>query len=494
MAHGRSICRLLSTESNKVSTIYSLAHDVLTDVCMSKFTPRRIAAIAGIAMIVSGCSTDSTTESGPEGIGGKADTIFTDGPLFITGAFDGSKKFQMWVETMKFARSVKERFGKSVGFTYFINSCYFDTEVSRSWIGKAHSRGEIIARWALVQQAINEGHEIGNHTVRHQDGTEWTRAQWDTELEEFHALTDNNLFKPVLDGAGQPVFPAWREVPGAASGEVGASCASSDECNSGLCIPLTPSQSFCTDTCNKNRSCASGTACGAPDWNSSVDYCIPLPEFPVVFGGEVLFDENGTPNQSHPSLQSYPIVGFRAPQLGHTATLFESLEGLGYTYDTSKILSPGPPSRVVHTGRLFTSLYEFALMKNPGSRTIPMDYNYKVNDATGDRMLADYQQSVVDAYQVRGRQPWNIGHHFALWKGGSYWHAMQDAIVFAAKGCPTATGEKRCADVAFPTFIELANHLDAKSDGFGDIFADPNADSRDDHEAVPVDCPCDEAH
>jgi hypothetical protein len=67
--------------------------------------------------------------------------------------------------------------------------------------------------------------------------------------------------------------------------------------------------------------------------------------------------------------------------------------------------------------------YRIGLMKNRGSLTIPMDYNYRVSNGSEARMNADHRKSIASAY-ARSRQPWNIGHHFAT----------------------------HCAEVAFPMF------------------------------------------
>ena len=418
---------------------------------------------------------------------GKADTLFKDGPMHLTGAFDGSKKFQMWVDTVDFARRIKRDFDMPLAFTYFINTCYFDTSVSGSWIGKAHSQAEVTVRWALMQQALNEGHEIGNHSVRHQDGGAWSESQWREEFQEWHDLVEANLFKPVYEPGKGAVFPDWQPMPGAAEGEVGAACATHDDCATGICLPVSDQASFCSATCNKNKPCGNGTVCGAPDWNQSKDLCVPMPAFPVEHDGEVLFDESGRPNLSHSALQPYQVIGFRAPQLAHNSALFEVLEEFGYRYDTSKILKPGPPKRIAHSGKVYDSMFEYALMKNRGSLTVPMDYNYKVNDGSYERMLRDYKQSIVDAYLLRDHQPWNIGHHFALWRGGGYWRAMKEAFVWAAQGCPSGRGETQCEDVAFTSFKDLTTVIESKADGVVDPFHDPLAEGE---EHVHVDCPC----
>ena len=433
-----------------------------------------------------GSSGDEPAADDGPGVGGKADELFEDSPLYLTGAFDGSQRFGMWIDTLEFTRAFERDYGKPLHWTYFINTCYYDRTVEGSWIGQAESREEEIARWALTQQALNEGHEIANHAVLHQDGSEWSVERWRQEFTDFHAQTDANLFLPIPDDDGEGfVFPNWQ-----ASGETrsaGSACEDADDCDSGICLPLTPELSVCSDRCNKNRPCDDGFACGAPAWNTSTDVCVPLPEFPVEYRGEVLFDAEGNPNPDAEALSTYRVVGFRAPQLGHNAALFEVMEEFSYAYDTSKILAPGLPQKTQHGSETFDELYQFALMKHPGSRTIPMDYNYKANDASGERMLSDYKNSIVAAYD-NGRQPWNIGHHFALWRGGAYWRAMKDAFRFAAEGCPADDGALRCAEVEFPTFRDLVGIVDAKSDAVGDdpFIVDEDASLPND----AAECPC----
>lgn len=442
------------------------------------------ATVLGVLVSCSGASEEDTA-GGPAAVGGKADELFAESPLYLTGAFDGSQRFGMWIDTMQFTRDFAKRHGKDLHWTYFINTCYYDRTVEGSWIGTAMSRDEELARWALTQQALNEGHEIANHAVLHQDGSEWTAQRWREEFTNFHAQTDANLFIPIPDGEGGHVFPNW-QARGEA-GAKGAACETNADCDAGICLPLTPQLSVCSERCNKNLPCGEGFACGAPTWNESTDVCIPLPAYPVEYRGEVLFDAQGNPNPEAEALSTYRIVGFRAPQLGHDAALYEVMEEFGYAYDTSKILPPGFPQKTQHGSQTFDALYQFALMKHPGSRTVPMDYNYKANDASGERMLEDYENSIVSAYES-GRQPWNIGHHFALWRGGAYWQAMRDAFDFAAEGCPDDDGTLRCEEVEFPTFRDLVGIADAKSDAIGEdpFIVDEDASLPND----AAECPC----
>lgn len=419
----------------------------------------------------------SEDEPLPGGAGGKADGAFTEGPLYVTGAFDGSQGFKMWADTLEYTRQFEREQGKPLHWTYFINTCYYSLPPVRgSAIGTVLTEPEKLARIAITQQAINEGHEIASHAVLHlnggddqAEGQNWSVDRWRTELQGFEHTIEQTLFRPVLDTSGAPVFPQWiarSTVPRAA----GAVCSADADCDSGNCLAVSETKSFCTQGCNKNNACPSGMACGQPQWNESRDVCIPVPAFPVVYRGETLFDENGNANTASQYLKPYDVVGFRAPQLGHNAALFDVLTELGYKYDTSQIRPFAAPAKVRYKTRAW-ELFELALMKTPGSATVPMDYNYLANTISGDRMASDYKNSIVHAYRA-GRIPWNIGHHFALWDGGRYWGAMKGAFEFAAQGCPAADGTKQCEQTEFPTFRALYGHLSNKTDEAGeDVFA-----------------------
>lgn len=441
-----------------------------------------VAMVASAMLGLSACATggDETGLDSPlPAAAGRADSALESAPLYLTGAFDGSQSFRMWHATVDYARDFKRRFGKDLHFTYFINTCFYDTTVTRSDIGRAQSQNEVIARFALTQQAINEGHEIGSHAVRHKDGGSWTEAQWRSELEEFDALAESNLFEPIYDTSGEAVFPRWRPLASAAAGALGAACTVDADCGSGQCVEHAPGRAFCSKGCNRNMACPSGMVCGQPTWNDSQDMCIMLPQFPVVHNGETLFDAQGRPNPNATALRSYQMRGFRAPLLANNRHLFDVLESLDYVYDTSHIIPPGPPNRVKRDGMTWSTMYEFPLMRyttaygaSAGSLTVPMDYNYFVNQTNTSnqdaftRMRDDYRRSIVAAYPHR--RPWNIGHHFSLWKGGAYWRAMQDAFDYAASGCPSASGTIQCENVEFPSFIELASLLDETASGRSD--------------------------
>jgi peptidoglycan/xylan/chitin deacetylase (PgdA/CDA1 family) len=391
----------------------------------------------------------------------RANVDLSGGPLYFTGAFDGSQRFGMWAETLSFARSMKSLHGKKVSFTYFINTCYYDPSIVGSTIGQARSAEEVLVRRALTQQAINEGHEIASHTARHRDGSSFSEAEWREELAAFHAVAEASLFQPVRDEDGEPAFPRFRPVPGAARGATGASCSSGVDCASGRCIELAPGARVCSEACNQSDPCPRGTACGTPDFTSDTDLCVPVPEYPIELEGAVLFDAEGRPNRDHPALVPYRVVGFRAPYLGYNDALFSVLFELGYTYDASLAFDPGPPLKISLRGD-DRSMFELGLMQHPGTRALPMDYNYFAAGADGERMEADYYKSLVLAFGPGRRSPWNVGHHFALWSGGAYFRALESAFVFAARGCPSERGALQCPSVEFPSFRDLAELLAAE--------------------------------
>jgi hypothetical protein len=421
-----------------------------------------VAALAATACTSDAAGPDADPR-GPGFTGGKVDDLFADGPMYLTGAFDGSKSIRMWLDTMGFARELSDETGKELRWTYFINTAYYSTTVQGSEIGRAASKNDALIRWAITQQAINEGHEIANHTVRHHNGQTWSNAQWKAEIDEFHADTERHLFNTVVVD-GEPAFPRWAPAAAADPGEVGAACDAAGDCDSGSCRQVTPDLGLCSASCESDADCANGTVCAG--------ICLPKPQAPVLDeDGGTLIDADGSPNLANPNMVPYRIVGFRGPQLGHNPNLYEELTARGYTYDTSFILPPGPPLKTLDQGTSF-NLFQFALMRHPNTGAIPMDYNYYFNDISADRMTSDYKKSIVRSYNELGRVPWNIGHHFSLWKDGGYWAAMKTAFRYAADGCVEG-GVKKCADVEFIRFRDLAAKLDGNFDNAGDLFANP---------------------
>ncbi len=389
------------------------------------------------------------------------DLKYADGPLFFTPAFDGSQRFSLWLEVMRFARTEGKKRGKTPHFTFFVNACYYSTTPGHSEIGRAHTQAEVLVRRALTQQAINEGHDIGSHGVGHEDGRTWSVEAWRTELSKWSELMIPALFTPIPGEDGSFVFPRFDPAPGVTDGEVGARCAQASDCSSGQCIEVTAQDSFCTVKCNLKKPCPSGTTCGSPMFLTDTDVCLPTPKFPIEHQGQTLFFANGAPNFTHPALKPYHVEGFRVPFLASNDALYQVLLEQGYEYDTSLARSPKAPFGL-SPPRESAALVEFPLMPHPGARTIPMDYNYRLLHATPERMLADYTSSLVNAQQM-GHIPWNVGHHFATWDEGAFLEVLEETVRFTMDGCPDATThETRCSGAEVVSFRDLLDVLKAR--------------------------------
>lgn len=173
-------------------------------------------------------------------------------------------------------------------------------------------------------------------------------------------------------------------------------------------------------------------------------------------------------NKLQPSLQFpngwlFPIssiVGFRAPQLGISSSLFQVLKDAQYRYDTSKTASADywPKKQVIDD----TWNFPLAMLRiaGTGKRTLSMDYNFYVADsgAKPDALKKQiYKKQMLETYlnyfqgNYNGnRAPLSIGHHFSTWNGGAYWEALQE---FAAQVC--GLPEVKCV-----TNRELADYMD----------------------------------
>jgi hypothetical protein len=386
---------------------------------------------------------------------------FSKGPLFFTPAYDGSLRFSLWLQTMAFARRMEARYGARPHFTFFVNGAFYTTEDVTSDIGHATTRAEVLVRRALTQQAINEGHEIGNHGMGHLDGSRFDSAAWSGDFERFHATMDFTLFEPIADEDGRFVFPRFEPPADVEPRATGARCETNDDCASGQCVELSAGASLCTEPCNIKRRCPKGTACGAPMFREDTDLCLPPPAFPVRHRGEILFDARGNPNPKSKQLRPYRIRGFRAPYLGANDALYEALAARGYVYDTSQATSPPEPPYFLTTPAMKKKVLELALMPHPGALAVPMDYNYRLEKGTPERMGADYRAALEASYAA-GRVPWNIGHHFASWGEGSYLTVLQDTVEHALAGCPDDRGEQRCPDTRVVSFGEVAASIGAR--------------------------------
>jgi peptidoglycan/xylan/chitin deacetylase (PgdA/CDA1 family) len=161
--------------------------------------------------------------------------------------------------------------------------------------------------------------------------------------------------------------------------------------------------------------------------------------------------------------QKSDIKGFRAPLLGASPGLFETLKNKGFTYDTSRTA----PSDY-WPEKMSTGLWNFPLaalrIAGTNKKTLSMDYNFYVaqSGAKADPENKElYAQQMYDTYiewfqkNYNGnRAPINIGHHFSSWNGGAYFSAFSK---FAAKVC--GLPEVRC--VTYREYVQWLESLPA---------------------------------
>jgi hypothetical protein len=192
-----------------------------------------------------------------------------------------------------------------------------------------------------------------------------------------------------------------------------------------------------------------GSSWSEADWNKEFD----------AFNKHFFLTPGGAARPELDAIKAAGIVGFRAPQLGHSPGLFLTLKNKGFTYDTSRINQPN------YWPEKLNGVWNFPLasltLKNTGKRTLSMDYNHYIAHSKGNPDGANaekYRQDVLATYMAYfdknyngNRAPLHIGHHFSKWNGGAYWSAMKD---FALAICTRA-------DVICGTYRELVSFMEA---------------------------------
>ncbi len=141
------------------------------------------------------------------------------------------------------------------------------------------------------------------------------------------------------------------------------------------------------------------------------------------------------------------VIGFRAPLLGVSAGLWETIKSQDFMYDTSRIDKMTYwPQRVSGDGFWNFPLAGLPVIGEDGKikkksngndlTTLSMDYNFYVTQSKGiDGGSANhkrYENEMYNSYinyfnknYYGNRAPIHIGHHFSKWNGGAYWKAMQ---------------------------------------------------------------------
>lgn len=140
------------------------------------------------------------------------------------------------------------------------------------------------------------------------------------------------------------------------------------------------------------------------------------------------------------------LLGFRAPQLGHSPGLWPVLKNYGYTYDTSQGRESNYWPEKLNGGIWNMALGRINIVgmsKRNGDplSTWSMDYNFYANQSGGvDKVenKATYKKQMLDSYKSYfnanyngNRAPVHIGHHFSKWNGGAYWEAMREFALWA---------------------------------------------------------------
>lgn len=200
-----------------------------------------------------------------------------------------------------------------------------------------------------------------------------------------------------------------------------------------------------------------GSKWSAADWTSEFDQFEKL-----IF--DVFNINNINPARSVANgwlFKKSDIKGFRAPLLGTSPGMFQSLKDKDFSYDTSRVASTD-----YWPEKLATGLWNFPLasLKIAGTNknTLSMDYNFYVAQSGAKADEANkvlYAQQMYDTYMTwfqknynGGRAPMNIGHHFSSWNGGAYFSAFSR---FASKVC--GLPEVRCV-----TYGEYIKWLDSQ--------------------------------
>lgn len=239
-----------------------------------------------------------------------------------------------------------------------------------------------------------------------------------------------------------------------------------------------------------------GSKWSEADWNSE------LKQFNYILDN--VFNINGITrtNKGFTDLKfdyRRDIVGFRAPQLGHSPGLWPALKKVGIKYDTSK------SSSETYWPRKVNGLWNFPLgmIQEPGAarKWISMDYNFCYRDSAriraevpsvmsytakdpmlnvvkGNtdqnclRSIPESQKKIVKANMMGlyksyfnknyygNRAPLHIGHHFSQWMSGAYFETFFE---FANEVC--SKPEVKCV-----TYKELMDYMEKQPSSKIDAF------------------------
>ncbi len=174
--------------------------------------------------------------------------------------------------------------------------------------------------------------------------------------------------------------------------------------------------------------------------------------------------ENNTSVKIAPwSIKPNDIVGFRAPNLGINAALYQALHDAHFTYDASGVARGGnwPEKDINGIWRIPLGMITIGAQQTP---VIAIDYSiwkYQIAPKEvvkqGSEKWNSYFKDVTKAYMDYfdhnyngSRAPVVIANHFTKWNDGVYWEAMK---TFAEEVCGKVN--VRCT-----TFSELVHYLE----------------------------------
>ena len=130
-------------------------------------------------------------------------------------AFDGSSSIQVWQDTLDFALA------HDVDFTFFIVGTHLlNDELAalydpprrrpgRSDVGFGGTKAEVEERLKMIRRAYREGHEIAGHANGHWDGSNFTQAEWTSELTQFRTFLEQAY---ILNEIDNPNAAEWQRL------------------------------------------------------------------------------------------------------------------------------------------------------------------------------------------------------------------------------------------------------------------------------------------
>jgi hypothetical protein len=193
-----------------------------------------------------------------------------------------------------------------------------------------------------------------------------------------------------------------------------------------------------------------GRSWGAAAWTSEFN------SFDALLGG-VAQNNDLSPDEGF-AFTTKDIVGFRAPYLAHSPSLYTTLADRGFRYDTSGTM-PAQTWPEKRDGIWRFNLAEIRLAGS-GRATLSMDYNFLVAQSGAAPIASrreQFRQQMLDSYlnyfranYSGNRAPIHIGHHFSDYQNGAYREALKS---FARMVC--GLPEVRCV-----TYRTLADYMD----------------------------------